>query len=180
VRRFYYSIAGEDAQGPIWEDEFQRMRAAGALPETARVRIMGARAWTPLAQFLQEEAAAAEAGPQSPETPDLGAPWRRAMLKNLAIAILLVGFCGASLIYWNSRNSAATGSADTLNWQNSRRDSYELEKNVGKFGVEMAQWVQWGSDLTHSRTFALILLGASLATSALLFAKVSSMPSNPE
>jgi hypothetical protein len=103
---------------------------------------------------------------------------RSELFKTVGVAILVLGFIGASIVYWSGEKHSETGSRDgptsdlDRSWKDGSLSSEELkgssrsiEMNFGKVAVLLVNWLhRWEALKPHQ------VLAAAIAAIAILLA----------
>jgi hypothetical protein len=104
---------------------------------------------------------------------------RAELLKTFGVAVLVLGFIAASIIYWNGEKRSAIGSHHdrepsdlesswkdgTLSPEDTKGSSRTIEMNYGKVAVLIVNWLHWWEELKPHQWLAFVI-----ATSATLVA----------
>ena len=92
----------------------------------------------------------------------------------IAVIILLVGMCGAIIIYLTSEN----GSDNVSSYENSKRYMHDLELDGGKANVLADELVRWFAGLWHGKTLAFTVAFITSLLASVIFFIARNLPSN--
>lgn len=111
---------------------------------------------------------------------------RSELFKTVGVAILVLGFIGASIIYWRGEKQSETSARDgqTADLERSWKDgslspedlkgsSRPIEINFGKVAVLLVNWLHWWEELKPHQVLAaaIVAIAILLATACFLIAK---------
>ena len=103
--------------------------------------------------------------------------WRRARLNALGMIVLLAGVGTGDLLYWLAGTDNAPTDAEALPMQtHSKAYERDLERNVGKFGVLMAQGSDALAELGEPKPLAVTIMIVSCVAAGGCFWVASRQP----
>ena len=111
---------------------------------------------------------------------------RAELFKTVGVAVLVLGFIAASIIYWSGEKRSATSSQDreisnlggswkdgTLSPEDSKGSSRTIEMNYGKVAVLIENWLHRWEELKPHQLLAVVTATSAtlIATCCFLIAK---------
>lgn len=103
---------------------------------------------------------------------------RAELLKTFGVAVLVLGFIAASIVYWvgenrspipshspETSNSESSWKDSTLSPEDSKGSSRTIEMNYGKVAVLIVNWLHWWERLKPH-----VMLAGAIATCAIFIA----------